>query len=49
MKNERKPYSVPKIDLLALADESVMLSTSSDPDEGMWQMLMNGVDFTQNA
>ena len=49
MKNERKPYFAPMIDLLALVDESVMLSISSDPDEGMWQSLLNGAGFTQNA
>ncbi len=51
MKNERTPYLTPAIDLLLTPTDVIMntLDQGGDDDEAIWQMLMNGVDFTQNT
>ena len=45
MENEKKPYLPPQTNYLALPSDPIMLSPGGDPNEGIWQLLMTGVDL----
>ena len=51
MKDPRKPYLTPAIDLLLTPTDVIMstLDQGGDDDEGMWQTLLNSAGFTRNV